>query len=900
MSLQKRLSIAIAFVLLVILIFFVISSLGFWDVNGFVRNVLPKNVAVAQTYERIADAWTDDDEAVSELDNDYNPKVIQDVATGAKIKKYIDILYKYNIEGKRRVKLAQIKSLSEEFFSRVRELKITLAKRNSIFQKKVNAQRAAARKLSDDVTHLLTKFHGMVNDFKKTLNSKEFRSSLIKTSDLVEKIIRIQNDLDLTEAEVSLYLSIRFTKDRLVIPTTKAARETSTRIRKRLDALTYLLEKSLGDCSTPIHTRVLTQIKKKINIFYESFRKLLHILNAPEGQMVEIDEDISKQKKNILKLKNEGVILSKLEAEIYWKKIFSTSEYINQHFSRNFLFSALFMIFAFLAALYALKKFPAKIGGPIKVLNEEIKKFIFGNEINKLPETDFIEINELSLAFKDMAKRLQEQALLTKKYTEFIHQMAHVLKSLHKSGRSFGSPNMGLEKAINSVLQNLIEICPNIDLIKVMSLQDRNFVRIGDPHFSDSFKDSSECKEYCKSVGWDMEGYKAIKEEKIPVEKGLTGWYYDLGSGIGQGNDNDSFFAPKHELNPIVDNKILVSREYEKGLEGCVFTERLTTTNYYQYDEIEDESKGLLFAYFHDYNTVLSWQEVYFLKIGASQISLMIETDELLVQRDKQKRNEEQLNMAKEIQENLLPQEIPSIENLEISKISKSAAEVGGDYYDFFTLGDNKIGIVVADASGKNVPAAIIMTVFKTALSTMDLSGMSAASVLTKANNIIAKNITSDRFITAMYIIIDSKTGVVELSSAGHNPAIVASGIENIHIEEINAKGVPLGILENYDFTSVKFTLKEGDRLLLYTDGVTEARNKDGKEFGIKRLKKFMAKPSFEEENDKKESKKPMAKPEPTSGLCDLLIKKVQKFSLNTEQHDDITAVGIVFKGDNS
>ena len=100
--------------------------------------------------------------------------------------------------------------------------------------------------------------------------------------------------------------------------------------------------------------------------------------------------------------------------------------------------------------------------------------------------------------------------------------------------------------------------------------------------------------------------------------------------------------------------------------------------------------------------------------------------------------------MAREIQENLLPRRVPNIDGLEISKINQPAAEVGGDYYDFFDLKDGKIRVVIADASGKNVPAAIIMTVFKTTLSTMDLAKMSAAEVLFRANNIIAKNILNN------------------------------------------------------------------------------------------------------------------------------------------------------------
>ena len=231
--------------------------------------------------------------------------------------------------------------------------------------------------------------------------------------------------------------------------------------------------------------------------------------------------------------------------------------------------------------------------------------------------------------------------------------------------------------------------------------------------------------------------------------------------------------------------------------------------------------------------------------------------------------------MAKEVQDNLLPAGVPYIKNIKITKINVPAAEVGGDYYDFFDLRDGKIRIVIADASGKNVPAAIVMTVFKTTLSTMDLSSLTAAEVLTKANNIIEKNITSDRFITAMYVVMDYRNGEVELSSAGHNPAFLVS--KDGETKSQNVSGIPLGIMNNYTYSSIKFKMSEGDILWMYTDGVTEARNLDGKEFGEVNLKAFIS--NYSGDNASED-----------------LLKNLNEFVSNAHQHDDITAVTLEYK----
>jgi sigma-B regulation protein RsbU (phosphoserine phosphatase) len=130
-----------------------------------------------------------------------------------------------------------------------------------------------------------------------------------------------------------------------------------------------------------------------------------------------------------------------------------------------------------------------------------------------------------------------------------------------------------------------------------------------------------------------------------------------------------------------------------------------------------------------------------------------------------------------------------------------------------------------------------------------------------------------------MYVIIDSVTGSVELASAGHNPAFVSSGRgHDLVLREKTVKCLPLGILEDYEYQTITFSLSAGDLLLLYTDGVTEARDTDENEFGESRLKRFLARPR---------GKNP----------ADDLLKEIQEFSRLAVQHDDITAVTVEYNG---
>ena len=216
-----------------------------------------------------------------------------------------------------------------------------------------------------------------------------------------------------------------------------------------------------------------------------------------------------------------------------------------------------------------------------------------------------------------------------------------------------------------------------------------------------------------------------------------------------------------------------------------------------------------------------------------------------------------------------------------ISKLGGRASfcgKIGGDYYDFFKIDKERIGIVIADASGKNVTGAMLMTVFKTALSTMDLSKMTASEALSKANDIVAGNITPDKFVTAMYLIINSKSGEIEMASAGHNPLIIVSPIpktSRVQTESKNTKGFPLGIMEGFPYPSTRFTIKKGDMIVLYTDGVTEARNVDGHEFGEEKFTQFLTKPR-------------------SDNPAQTLTTMIAEFSEGVDkQHDDITAITI-------
>ena len=883
MSLQKRLAVGISTVLAVILVFMGLASISFWEIEGFITSILPKDIAVARTYERFTDEWSNLFEKAEDALNSYNSKDIYFSPQKIdQLESNIQKLKNLVVGPERKENLKTVSHMATSFIKKLKAFELLLKRRNNLVKKKSAKRNKAAKQLISQLTSLLSSYKSMLGDINKILQDPEFNSENSGAVSLKKKIANIQKDLVMAEEQLRLYIDTR--KNQQEHTLSPSLKRIANNVEARLRSIIYALEISQRESTRSVHKRILSKTKTKISSFFNSFQNLRNLLDAPESEVIGINNDLQNSLDKMEALWKKGILKSSAEAEIFWKKIFVNSDQLTTLFSRDYKVILIFLAIVFIAGVYFNFTLPKKIGGPLKQLNREIENFRLGNNISDLSISHTEEIDALVKAFQLMANRLNLQGEVNRNYLESIHSLTQVFRELHETKKRLDSPNERIEKAINRVLQQLIAQVPDIDLVKVMVLANDkdsskiNFIRLGDPEFSERFKKSEEYLTYCSSVGWNPDDSTLSHEEIIPSDLGLTGWYFENNPGIKTGAEDNSFFKPIYAPQSISQNPILANRQFETGLNGCLVTEPLVVPE--QEDDEEYSNRGILFVYYLDQTIKLSWQEIFFIQIIASQISSIIETDNLLQEHDLKKKMDTQLTMAREIQENLLPQNVPVTNGLRISKISKSAAEVGGDYYDFFELDNNRLGVVIADASGKNVPAAIIMTVFKTTLSTMDLSIMDPSEVLTRANKIIAKNITNDRFITAMYVIINAETGEVELSSAGHNPAFVVSGRGmGLSLHEKNVKCIPLGILEDYPYETIKFKLDPNDLLFLYTDGVTEARNASEEEFDVSGLKKFLARPR---------GKNPTAD----------LLREIENFSKHANQHDDITAVSVEFKGD--
>lgn len=241
------------------------------------------------------------------------------------------------------------------------------------------------------------------------------------------------------------------------------------------------------------------------------------------------------------------------------------------------------------------------------------------------------------------------------------------------------------------------------------------------------------------------------------------------------------------------------------------------------------------------------------------------------------------LGIAREIQTAILPKcfpPFPHLKTFDLYASMNAAQSVGGDFYDFFLIDETHLGVVIADVSDKGVPAAIFMAISRTVIRTIALEEKAVATCIQKSNALLCRESVNSMFVTVFYGILDITTGELAYTNAGHNsPVLIRANGETAFLP--GTGNIVLGVMENASFREVRVQLSKGDRLFLYTDGVTEAMNGDYQQYGEERLVKLCGK---------------MNNNSPRT-MVEEVEKSVAEFVEDAGQSDDITMLGMVFYG---
>jgi serine phosphatase RsbU (regulator of sigma subunit)/predicted ester cyclase len=255
---------------------------------------------------------------------------------------------------------------------------------------------------------------------------------------------------------------------------------------------------------------------------------------------------------------------------------------------------------------------------------------------------------------------------------------------------------------------------------------------------------------------------------------------------------------------------------------------------------------------------------------GMGTIGATLRKQRLEQEISERERIAQELKVARDIQQASLPKEVPTLEGWQIVPYYQPAREVGGDFYDFHLLSEGHVGLVVGDATGKGVPAALVMSSTRSMLRALARASNSPGEVLKQVNDLLVSDIPPNMFVTCFYAILDPESGRLRYANAGHDLPYLHRG--RGEAEELRARGMPLGLMPGMSYEEKETIVQAGESALFYSDGLVEAHDPKGEMFGFPRLQALIA------EHGRERS------------LGEFLLEELYSFvGESWEQEDDIT-----------
>jgi predicted ester cyclase len=363
---------------------------------------------------------------------------------------------------------------------------------------------------------------------------------------------------------------------------------------------------------------------------------------------------------------------------------------------------------------------------------------------------------------------------------------------------------------------------------------------------------------------------ETVKENLDVVDELVSPDFVDLSLQPGQEPDREGFKRSLAELiAPFSDISITIDDQVAEGDKVITWYTGISTHDRGPYMGVAPTGKRNTFT------------DVVLHRVVGGKIveersaidSLSIMRPALEQQMRERERVEQELQVARRIQQASLPKEVPTPKGWQISPYYQPAREVGGDFYDFYELEDGRVGLVVGDATGKGVPAALVVTATYSMLRAVAqaLGSFSPGELLAQVNETLLARIPANMFVTCFYAILEPESGSLSYANAGHDLPYLRHGD---HAEELRARGMPLGLMSGMSYEEGEASLRQEDKVLFYSDGLVEAHDPEGDMFGFPRLRALLAEHAEEEQRS----------------LGDFLMEELYSFvGEGWEQEDDIT-----------
>jgi len=293
---------------------------------------------------------------------------------------------------------------------------------------------------------------------------------------------------------------------------------------------------------------------------------------------------------------------------------------------------------------------------------------------------------------------------------------------------------------------------------------------------------------------------------------------------------------------------------------------------------LKDETRGVMMLGEKIGEAEFTSGDIEFLTTLGNQAMTTLENARLFKETLEKQRMEEDLRIAKDMQQRLLPSTIEQPEGYEIAGINIPSREVGGDYYDVIHIDEHTYGIVIADVSGKGAGAALLMSNLQAGLRALSVGDLGLADIIPRLNKLIYDNTNLEKYITFFYGILDTKTNRFTFCNAGHNPPYLINkkGV----MQELTTGGIVLGMMQGTPFETETIEFKSEDTVVMFTDGITEAMDNNEDEYGEMRLQNIVKKNRDKSAQD----------------IIKAVSSDVKDFTHETPQSDDITMVVVQAK----
>ncbi len=355
-----------------------------------------------------------------------------------------------------------------------------------------------------------------------------------------------------------------------------------------------------------------------------------------------------------------------------------------------------------------------------------------------------------------------------------------------------------------------------------------------------------------------------VKRERIPLGAGIIGEVAEKGRPILVADASKDPRVPQNSYDGLSVNSIIAAPLQIRG-----------------------KILGVLAAVNKRDGKPFTQEDLDLLVAVADQAASTVELVQLYNDRSERQRIEQELKVAHEFQQMLLPASCPDVPGVEIAAFSAPAQEVGGDYYDLFFVDEGRryLGVVVADVSGKGIPGALVMSVVRCTMRAISPNNLSPRDVLMRANERVYADTKDNVFVTITYGILDTVRNSFRFCRAGHEPTIVVGNEPGAGaIKLVSPPGIAMGLISSDLFSLVEeeeIHIQPGECLMLYTDGVVEAMNPAQEEYGQQRFHELIV------ANRKEHPQK----------VIETLLSDIDKFTVGHPQHDDITVVALRLVG---